>query len=87
MQSIADLDHLSPSDKEKVVQKLNELQVQDSMNTYNGLVERCFNECVTHFKAKDLDASEKACVERCVQKFMAFSQRIGARFAEINTTK
>jgi len=68
----------------KVLEKLNEMQVQDSMNTYNGLVETCFKQCVTHFKAKDLDKDEEACVGRCVQKFMAYSQRVGQRFADVN---
>jgi len=84
LQNATDLDHLSASDKAKVLEKLNEMQVQDSMNTYNGLVETCFKQCVTHFKAKDLDKEEEACVGRCVQKFMAYSQRVGQRFADVN---
>lgn len=78
------LAHLTPQQQSRVLARLDELQMQDSMNTFNGLVERCFNECVISFRAKDLDAEEKQCVHKCVQKFMNFSRRVGQRFAEKN---
>ena len=78
------LDSLSASDKDAVMKELNSMQVMESLTTYNGLVERCFGECVTHFRAKMLDDSETACVKNCVQKYMQFSQRIGQKFAEKN---
>eukprot|EP00918_Siedleckia_nematoides_P078884 GHVU01172705.1.p2 GENE.GHVU01172705.1~~GHVU01172705.1.p2 ORF type:complete len:155 (+),score=15.81 GHVU01172705.1:758-1222(+) len=87
MQSVANLDTLSSKDKEKVVTRLNELQIQDTMESYNGLVTRCFDECITHFRAKTLDSGEEACVERCVKKFMTFSQRAGMRFGELSASK
>ncbi|KAL7068368.1 Tim10/DDP zinc finger domain-containing protein [Cryptosporidium serpentis] len=78
------LDKLSDKDKENVLNKLSELEIQDSMNTYNSLVQRCFNECITIFRSKDLDSNEKTCVNSCVAKFMDFSRRIGLHFAEKN---
>mmetsp|Transcript_7923 Transcript_7923/g.15421 ORF Transcript_7923/g.15421 Transcript_7923/m.15421 type:complete len:89 (-) Transcript_7923:137-403(-) len=87
MQNLVDLDGLSASQKQQVLAKLSDMQIQDTMNTYNGLVERCFGDCIVHFRAKDLDSTEKGCVERCVQKFMAYSQRVGLRFQEKNTGK
>ncbi|CAE8611172.1 unnamed protein product [Polarella glacialis] len=66
----------------QVMQQLNDMQMQESMNTYNNLVERCFNECVTSFRTKGLDGTEEQCVKRCVQKFMSFSQRVAQRFQE-----
>ncbi|CEM00005.1 unnamed protein product [Vitrella brassicaformis CCMP3155] len=84
MQNMLDVEHLNEGQKQQVLGKLNDMQMQDSLNTYNGLVERCFNECITHFRAKDLEKAETGCIERCVTKFMAFSQRIGTRFQEKN---
>lgn len=78
------LGHLTPQQQSRVMARLDELQMQDSMNTFNGLVERCFSECVISFRAKDLDDNEKQCVHKCVHKFMGFSQRVGQRFAEKN---
>lgn len=66
------------------MQKLDELSMQDSVDMFNGLVQRCFDECIKTFRSKDLDSSEKSCVENCVMKFMTFSQRVGQRFAEKN---
>ena len=74
----------------QVMQQLNDMQMAESMNTYNNLVERCFNECATSFHTKALKQDEEACVKRCVQKFMYFSQRVAERFQEkqqqINST-
>ena len=48
---------------------------------YNSLVERCFKDCVETFRRKDLDSGEEKCVQRCAEKFMKFSGRMGMRFA------
>jgi import inner membrane translocase subunit TIM9 len=49
---------------------------------FSGLVDRCFDHCVDDFTTKSLISREQGCVSRCVQKFMAGSERIGQRFAE-----
>lgn len=82
--SIPGLDQLPPKERTAVMSELNRLQLKDSMDTYNSLVERCFNECVREFRSKDLDSSEKNCIASCVKKFMEFSARLGQRFAEKN---
>eukprot|EP00389_Voromonas_pontica_P001374 GDKH01002066.1.p1 GENE.GDKH01002066.1~~GDKH01002066.1.p1 ORF type:complete len:88 (+),score=14.91 GDKH01002066.1:157-420(+) len=87
MQNLVDLDGLDKKQRDRVLEKLNELQAQDTMNMYNGLVERCFGECITHFRAKDLDGREKDCIDKCVKKFMSFYQRLGLRFQEKNMGK
>merc|ERR1711957_771292 len=79
---MAGLEGLSARDQHEVMTQLNDMQMQESMNTYNNLVERCFNECVTSFRTKGLDSAEDACVTRCVAKFMGFSQRVAMRFQE-----
>jgi import inner membrane translocase subunit TIM9 len=84
MESIAGLQGLSEADRQKVNAEINAMQVQESLQTYNGLVERCFGECISHFRSKSLDEMENDCVKRCVSKYMQFSQRIGMRFAEKN---
>jgi len=78
----AAMDQMSELDKIKVLQTMNEMQVEESMSTYNNLVERCFNECVTNFRSKSLDSTETSCTQRCVQKFMAYSQRVAQKFQE-----
>ena len=82
--SIPGLQNLNAADREKVTQEINGMQIMESLSTYNGLVERCFGECVSHFRAKTLDEVETDCGKRCVTKYMQFSQRVGMRFAEKN---
>ncbi len=81
---IPGLEHLSQGDREKVQAELASMQIQESLQTYNGLVERCFGECVSQFRAKNIDELETDCVKRCITKYMQFSQRVGMRFAEKN---
>merc|ERR1711985_201054 len=59
-----------------------ELQIQDSMQTFNTVVERCFSECVTSFRSKTLDKAEEDCVKRCVVKTKTFQDRVATRFTE-----
>ena len=84
MESIPGLQNLSEADRQKVATELNAMQVQESLNTYNGVVERSFSECINNFRAKSLDEVETDCVKRAVTKYMQFSQRVGMRFAEKN---
>jgi len=58
--------------------------MQDFMKLYSGLVERCFNTCITDFTSKALTGKEGICTTNCVDKFMKHSERVGARFAEQN---
>nr|PVC51945.1 hypothetical protein MACL_00001109 [Theileria orientalis] len=78
----SDLNHLTAAQRSAVLDRLNQIQYQDTMDTYNGLVERCFNECITGFRSKDLDMKESQCVESCVKLFFDFSQRVSTRFGE-----
>ena len=81
---IPGLDNLSPTDKAAVMKELNSMQMMESIQTYNGLVDRCFNECVSTFRAKALDSTETDCLKKCVAKSMEYSQRVGRRFGEKN---
>jgi mitochondrial import inner membrane translocase subunit TIM9 len=79
---IPGIESLSAADQEVINKEMQQMQVQESLTTYNSLVERCFSECVTHFREKELNEGESDCVKRCIQKFMQFSQRVGLKFSE-----
>jgi import inner membrane translocase subunit TIM9 len=82
---IPGLDNLSQKDRESVMKELNSMQMMESIQTYNGLVDRCFNECVSSFRSKTVDSQETDCVKKCVAKSMEYSQRVGRRFGEKNS--
>ncbi|KAF4718912.1 Mitochondrial import inner membrane translocase subunit Tim9 [Perkinsus olseni] len=75
---------LSNADRQAVEQEMQWLQMRDSMNTYNNMVNRCFATCVRSFKEKKINGEEMDCTKRCVQKFVGYSQRVALRFAEHN---
>ena len=64
------------------LQKLEEMQMKDTLRMFNGLVERCFNECVVSFRSKVLTGPEEKCVCTCAEKYMKHSGRVGQRFGE-----
>ncbi|KAH7844584.1 hypothetical protein Vadar_029669 [Vaccinium darrowii] len=81
---LGDLDSLPEADKLKMATMIEQLQIRDSLRMYNSLVERCFTDCVDTFRRKSLDKQEETCVQRCAEKFLKHSMRVGMRFAELN---
>ncbi|KAF4659579.1 hypothetical protein FOL47_007515 [Perkinsus chesapeaki] len=75
---------LSNADQRTVEAEMQRLQMRDSMNTYNNMVNRCFSTCVRSFNEKKVNGEEIDCTKRCVQKFVMYSQRVALRFAEHN---
>ena len=65
------------------LQKLDELQVKDTLRMINNMVELCFSECVTGFRSKALTTTEEKCVNTCAEKFLKHSGRVGQRFGEL----
>ncbi len=49
---------------------------------FSNLVSHCFDSCIDDFTTKSLIQRETGCVNRCVKKFMAGSERISQRFQE-----
>ena len=62
--------------------KPNGHQTNIKPQMFSNLVNHCFDSCVDDFTTKSLIQRETGCVTRCVQKFMAGSERIGQRFQE-----
>ncbi|KAI9014963.1 Tim10/DDP family zinc finger protein [Gaertneriomyces semiglobifer] len=58
--------------------------MKDFLRLYHGLVDRCFKDCVNDFTSKVLSSKEDTCINRCFEKFIKHSERVGQRFAEQN---
>ncbi|CAK0779042.1 protein transporter tim9 [Coccomyxa viridis] len=84
-QAMEGLEGLPDSQKQDLMQKIEEMQVRDSLRMYNSLVQKCFTDCVESFRRKDLDSAEEKCVQKCCEKFMKHSARVGMRFAELSS--
>ncbi|KAL1921824.1 uncharacterized protein VTP21DRAFT_10466 [Calcarisporiella thermophila] len=68
----------------RLQQLIEQKQMRDFMRLYTGLVERCFNDCVSDFNSTALSAKEETCISLCSDKFLKHSERVGQRFAEQN---
>ncbi|KAL6768637.1 Mitochondrial import inner membrane translocase subunit Tim9 [Auxenochlorella protothecoides] len=77
-----DASGFSEGQQQELLQAIETMQTRDSMRMYNNLVEKCFTDCVDSFRRKDLDATEEKCVQKCCEKFMKHSARVGMRFGE-----
>lgn len=51
--------------------------------TGNQIVEKCFGRCVESMRSKKLGEGEIACVENCTTKYLDLTNRMYARFQEI----
>ena len=81
---MSSLEQSDDAQRTEMLQKLEEMQLKDTLRMFNNLVERCFSECVHGFRAKALTATEDKCVHTCAQKYLKHSGRVGQRFGEIS---
>lgn len=51
--------------------------------TGNQIVEKCFSRCVESMRSKKLGEGEITCVENCTTKYLDLTNRMYARFQEI----
>jgi import inner membrane translocase subunit TIM9 len=58
--------------------------MKDFMRLYTGLVDRCFHNCIQDFTTKTLSTKEENCLDKCSDKFLKHSERVGMRFQEQN---
>ncbi|KAK9686299.1 protein transporter tim9 [Basidiobolus ranarum] len=79
-----DFSQFSPAERSHMEQLIQQKQMKDFMRLYTGLVQRCFETCAHNMKATSINADEETCVNRCIDKFMKHSERVGQRFAEQN---
>jgi import inner membrane translocase subunit TIM9 len=73
---------LPPHQQKQFMEKLEQMQMKDSLTMYTTLVHRCFDECVFSFRSKTMDKKEGSCVENCASRYVKATQRVGLRFAE-----
>ncbi|MES1913087.1 MAG: hypothetical protein MHM6MM_005316 [Cercozoa sp. M6MM] len=74
--------NLSDAERAKMLEYINDMGVRDQQQMFNELGERCFEVCVTSFRQKSLDSSERDCLRDCVTKFLNTTQRVLQRFQE-----
>ncbi|KAI9742240.1 MAG: protein transporter tim9 [Claussenomyces sp. TS43310] len=73
---------LTAAEQREFQSRMERKQMKEFMGMFSGLVDRCFDHCIDDFTTKSLISREQGCISRCVQKFMAGSERIGQRFQE-----
>ncbi|QPG73476.1 protein transporter tim9 [Brettanomyces nanus] len=78
------MDQLNYKEQQQFTKIVEEKQMNDFMRLYTSLVDRCFNDCVTNFTSDKLTDREDTCLNKCAEKFLKHSERVGQRFQEQN---
>lgn len=78
------MDSLNPREQQEFTKLIEQKQMKDFMRLYSNLVERCFSDCVNDFTSNKLTSKEQTCINRCSEKFLKHSERVGLRFQEQN---
>ncbi|KAF8935539.1 protein transporter tim9 [Haplosporangium gracile] len=79
-----DFSQFNDAERNHLQRVMEQKQMKDFLKLYSGLVERCFTDCVNDFTSKALTTKEEGCVQKCADKFLKHSERVGQRFAEAN---
>ncbi|KIK07948.1 hypothetical protein K443DRAFT_672830 [Laccaria amethystina LaAM-08-1] len=79
-----DFSNFNPAEQAHMTKIIEKKQMQDFLKMYSNIVEKCFNTCCNDFTTKALTSKEEACVTHCTEKFIKHSERVGARFSEMN---
>ncbi|KAG9320241.1 hypothetical protein KVV02_002931 [Mortierella alpina] len=66
-----DFSQFNDAERNHLQRVMEQKQMKDFLKLYSGLVERCFTDC-------------EGCVQKCADKFLKHSERVGQRFAEAN---
>lgn len=78
------MDALNAKEQQEFQRVVEQKQMKDFMRLYSNLVDRCFADCVNDFTSNKLTSREEGCVNKCSEKFLKHSERVGARFQEQN---
>ncbi|GMG38896.1 unnamed protein product [Ambrosiozyma monospora] len=78
------MDQLNYKEQQEFQKIVEQKQMNDFMRLYTNLVDRCFNDCVNDFTSDKLTSREETCLNRCAEKFLKHSERVGSQFQEQN---
>jgi len=58
------------------------MQATEMIRVVNGLIDRCFSDCINNYAQRKLTTREKQCIDACVKKTMRANKRISRVFTE-----
>ena len=62
---------------------MQHLQHERALRRVNGVVDKCFDECVTDFMVtRHLSPAEGACLDTCSRKYLLFQAHVGDAFTQ-----
>ncbi|CAH2449818.1 TIM10 complex subunit [Komagataella phaffii CBS 7435] len=78
------MDALNAKEQQEFQKLVEQKQMKDFMRLYSDLVSKCFTDCVNDFTSNKLTSKEEGCINKCAEKFLKHSERVGQRFQEQN---
>ena len=81
-----DFSNLPESQRDDMMKLIEQKQAQQFLKLYNFIVNRCFEDCINDFSSKTLSGKEEGCINKCSEKMLKHTNRIGQRMAEKQMT-
>ncbi|KAL1932911.1 hypothetical protein VTP01DRAFT_8589 [Rhizomucor pusillus] len=82
-----DFSRFNQAEQAQIAAMIEHKQMKDFLRLYSSLVQRCFDDCANDFTTKSLTGKEvrlESCINKCADKFLKHSERVGTRFAELS---
>ena len=73
----------APSEMEKYQEAITKLHFQDRQHQFTTMTKYCFAHCVKRYGARDVDGTERRCIESCVDKYIATWDRALQRYQQL----
>ncbi|KAF1815198.1 hypothetical protein P152DRAFT_412428 [Eremomyces bilateralis CBS 781.70] len=76
--------NFNDTEQRELNSRLERKQMREMLTTYQNLLQGCFDECINDFSTKSIQSREEGCLMRCLDKRQKASERLTARFQELN---
>jgi mitochondrial import inner membrane translocase subunit TIM9 len=76
------MDQLSETERQDIIKTLEKKQTVQFVELFGIVLDTCFSNCVSNFTRKTLTDGELECSQRCTEKIMKITNRIGQKMNE-----
>ena len=73
----------APQELEKYNEAISKLHFQDRQHQFTTMTKYCFANCIKTFGRREVNGTERKCVESCVDKYIATWDRALQRYQQL----
>ena len=73
----------SPEELEKYAEHITKLHFQDRQHQFTTMTKYCYSKCVQSFLNREVNGTERKCIESCVDKYIGTWDRALQRYQQL----